>query len=87
MLGCFAIKVVHDNIGTASGEQERVSRKEAVTGVPIVRCGKHDTYALPSPPPAPVTTTMWPLNDSDILLDQLWVGCKFWYLCLPGQTL
>lgn len=29
------------------------------------------TYAFPNPPPAPVTTTVWPLNDSDIIL-RLW---------------
>ena len=68
LLRGFLIKVVYNNICASRSELQGITVYD-ITGVLVLSeldrkvdgCG---TYTLPRPPPAPVTTTVWPLNES-----------------------
>ena len=68
LLRGLLIKVVYNNICASRSELQGVTVYD-ITGVLVVSeldrkvdgCG---AYTLPRPPPAPVTTTVWPLNES-----------------------
>lgn len=62
LLRCSLADVVHDNICAPRSEEQRVTVYEVITrSAPEIEVYAH---ALPRPPPAPVTMTVWPLKDS-----------------------
>ncbi len=78
LLRCIFIEVVNHNIGPSRREQQGIAVK--VGGVSfsvLISLPKRyiiHTHAFPRPPPAPVTMTVCPLNDSDMMCktEELW---------------
>jgi len=69
LLRSSSIEVIDDDVCTSRCEKVRVPiNTDEITQV----ANRSGTHVRPSPPPAPVTTTVWPLKESDMLVEDSW---------------